>query len=170
MQQYEFRRAGKKCSVTDRTLEPGEFYWSALMELPDGQMSRIDCAADTWEGQKDDCIGSWKQQIPDLDTGKVYWAPRSVLLAYFKHQIEKKNTDLVFVMSLLLVQKRILYLKNTIETDTERVSVLIDRRSSETFEVPDSEIDEERVQHIQNELAEHLFSNQPVFPEDETEA
>lgn len=169
MQQYDFRRAGKKCSVSDRSLEPGEIYWSALIELADGQTSRIDCAQDSWEGPDDDCIGSWKQQVPDLDTGKVYWAPRSVLLAYFQHHIEKKNADLVFVMSLLLVQKRILYLKTTVDTDEGRASILVDRTSSNTYEVPDMDIDDEQVQRIQNELAEHLFSNQPVLP-DETEA
>ena len=169
MQQYDFRRAGKKCSVTGHTLEPGEIYWSALMELPDGRATRKDFSADTWEGPSDDCIGFWKQEVPDLDTGKVYWAPRSVLLAYFQHQIEKKNLDLVFVMSLLLVQKRILYLKKTIDTDEGIVSVLVERRNSETFEIADRDIDEEQIQLIQNELAEHLFSNQPVFAEDETE-
>jgi hypothetical protein len=136
------------------------------MELPDGQTTRKDFSEDTWEGPNDDCIGCWKQQVPNLDTGKVYWAPRSVLLAYFEHQIEKENSDLVFVMSLLLVQKRILYLKKTIDTDEGRVSVLVDRRNSETFEIPDKDIDEEHIQQIQNELAEHLFSNQPVLDEE----
>lgn len=169
MKQYDFRRGGKKCSATERTLEPGEFYWSALVELPDGQMSRVDFSEDTWDGPGDDCIGFWKQQIPDLDTGKVYWAPRSVLLAYFKHQLEKKNDELAFVMSLLLVQKRVLYLKDTIDTEDEgQVSILVDRRSSETFEIPDVDIDEARVQQIQAELAEHLFSNQPIPEDDES--
>lgn len=167
MQQYDFRRGGKKCSASDRPLEPGEIYWSALVELPDGQMSRVDFAADTWEGPGDDCIGFWKQQIPDLDTGKVYWAPRSVLLAYFKHQLEKENSETAYVMSLLLVQKRILYLKDTIDTEEQgTVSILVDRRNSEVFEIPDVDVDDALVQKIQDELAEHLFSNQPI-PEDE---
>lgn len=170
MQQYDFRRAGKKCSITDRSLEPGEFYWSALVELADGQTSRIDCAADTWEGPGDDCIGCWKQQVPNLETGKVYWAPRSVLLAYFRHQMEKNNEELVFVMSLLLVQKRILYLKKTIDTDEGTVSVLVERQSSEIFEVPDMDIAEEQVHKIQNELAEHLFSNQLISEEESEES
>lgn len=132
-------------------------------------MSRVDFSDDTWDGPGDDCIGFWKQQIPDLDTGKVYWAPQSVLLAYFKHQLEKKNDELAFVMSLLLVQKRVLYLKDTIDTEDEgQVSILVDRRSSETFEIPDVDIDEARVQQIQAELAEHLFSNQPIPEDDES--
>ena len=170
MQQYDFRRGGKKCSVTDQPLEPGDIYFSALMELADGQTTRLDFSADNWDGPGEDCIGFWKQQIPDLDTGKVYWAPRSVLLSYFKHKLEKESANTVFVMSLLLLQKRILSLKDTIESDGETVSILIDRRTSEVFEVVDMEIDDEQVQLIQKELAEHLFSNQPILPETETES
>lgn len=169
MKQYEFRRGGKRCSVTEQPLEPGEIYWSALIEQADGQTARLDFSQDSWDGPDDDCIGFWKQQVPDLDTGKVYWAPRSVLLSYFKHQLEKKKTDSAFVMSLLLLQKRILTLKDTIDSDEGSVSVLVDRRSSETFEVVDVDIDDEQILLIQNELAEHLFSNQPIA-EDETES
>ena len=170
MKQYDFRRGGKKCSVSDRPLEPGENYYSALIELPDGQTTRLDFSEDNWDGPGDDCIGHWKQQIPDLDTGKVYWAPRSVLLSYFKHQLDKERFNSAFVMSLLLLQKRILSLKDTIDDGDETVSILIDRRSSELFEVVDVNIDDEQIESIQNELSEHLFSNQPILAEDETES
>jgi len=167
MQQYDFRRGGKKCSVSDEPLKPGDFYISALIELPDGQMSRVDFSEDNWDPDSE-CVGSWRQQIPDLDTGQIYWAPPSVQLAYFKHQLEKKNLDLAFVMSLLLVQKRILYIKDHVDTDEGLVSILLDRRSNEVFEVPERVIDQGRIMLIQNELAEHLFSNQPILSEDES--
>ena len=170
MQQYEFRRGGKKCSVTEKPLEPGEIYWSALIEQADGRALRADFSQDSWDGPGDDCIGFWKQQVPDLDTGKVYWAPRSVLLSYFKHQLDKEKMDSAFVMSLLLLQKRILTLKDSIDSEEGSVSILEDRRSSETFEVVDVDIDDDQIQQIQNELAEHLFSNQPILAEDEAES
>ena len=169
MQQYDFRRGGKKCSVSEQPLKPGDVYISALIELDDGQLSRVDFAEENWDSDTE-CVGFWRQQVPNLDTGKVYWAPPSVQLAYFKHQLEKKNHDLAFVMSLLLLQKRNLTHKKTIESDDETVSILIDRRTSEAFEVVDADIDDEQIQLIQNELAEHLFSNQPILPEDETES
>ncbi|MEM9412531.1 MAG: hypothetical protein AAGA30_15560 [Planctomycetota bacterium] len=169
MQQFDFRRGGKKCSVSDRPLEPGEVYWSALIELPDGQTSRLDFSDEHWDGPNEDCIGFWKQQVPNLDTGKVYWAPRSVLLSYFKHQLDNQQTETAFVMSLLLLQKRYLTQKDTIESDDGTFSILVDRQSSETFEVPDIMISDESVQKIQSELAEHLFSNQPILEESESE-
>jgi len=170
MQQFDFRRGGKKCSVTERPLEPGETYWSALIELADGQTVRQDFSNESWEGPSDDCIGFWKQQVPDLDTGKVYWAPRSVLLSYFKHQLEKKRDEAAFVMSLLLLQKRILTLKDTVDSEEGRFSILFDRKNSETFEVSDVEIDDNKIELIQNELGEHLFSNQPVIADEEAES
>ncbi len=170
MQQFDFRRGGKKCSVSERPLVPGEEYWSALIELADGQMSRQDFSDENWDGPGDDCLGFWRQQVPDLETGKVYWAPRGVLLSYFKHQLEKSHDETAFIMSLLLLQKRILVLKDTIDTEEGAVSILIDRRSSESFEVLDVDVEDEKVESIQSELGEHLFSNQPVIGDEEAEA
>jgi hypothetical protein len=170
MQQFDFRRGGKKCSVTERLLEPGETYWSALIELADGQTSRLDFSDDSWEGPGDDCIGFWRQQVPDLDTGKVYWAPKSVLLSYFKHQLEKNQNEAAFVMSLLLLQKRILTHKDTIDAEEGRYSILLDRKDGETFEVPEVDISDDQVVSIQNELGEHLFSNQPIIADEEAES
>ena len=170
MQQFEFRRGGKKCSVTERPLDPGEKYWSALIELANGQTSRLDFSDDSWDGPGDDCIGHWRQRVPDLETGKVYWAPRSVLLSYFKHQLDKNRLETAFVMSLLLLQKRILSLKDTFDSKDGSVSILTERKNSETFEVPDVDIDDDKVQLIQKELAEHLFSNQPIVDDEEAES
>lgn len=167
MQQYDFRRGGKKCSVSEQPLKPGDVYISALIELDDGQLSRVDFAEENWDSDTE-CVGFWRQQVPNLDTGKVYWAPPSVQLAYFKHQLEKKNHDLAFVMSLLMVQKRILYLKDRVDTEEGQVSILLDRRTGDTFEVPERDIDQGRVERIQNELAEHLFSNLPIPSENES--
>jgi hypothetical protein len=170
MQQFDFRRGGKKCSVTERPLEPGETYWSALIELADGQTSRQDFSDDSWEGPSDDCIGFWRQQVPDLDTGKVYWAPKSVLLSYFKHQLEKNQREAAFVMSLLLLQKRILTLKDTVDSEEGTFSILHERKDGETFEVPEVDISDEKIVSIQNELGEHLFSNQPIIADEEAES
>jgi hypothetical protein len=164
MQQFDFRRGGKKCCVSDQPLEPGDFYYSALIEQDNGETVRLDYAIENWDGPGDDCIGFWKQQIPDLEGGKVYWAPRDVQIAYFEHAIEKEKLDTVFVLSLLLIQKRILSMKDTFDTEDGVLSVLVDRQTSEVYEVLDCDIAEERISEIQQELAEHLFSNQPVMP------
>ena len=167
MQQYDFRRAGKKCAVGERLLLPGEVY-SALVELPDGQLSRVDYSEEHWDPEGD-YVGSWKQQISDLETGKVYWAPPEVLPAYFKHQLEKQQHELAFVMSLLLLRKRMLQFKENIDDDDGQLSILADRKSSEIFEVRDVDIATDKIELIQQELAEHLFSNQPFSAVDESE-
>lgn len=169
MQQYDFRRAGKKCAIGERPLMPGEVYYSALVELPDGQLSRVDYSEEHWDPEGE-FVGSWKQQVSDLETGKVYWAPPEVLLAYFKHQLEKQQHELAFVMSLLLLQKRILQFKESIDDDEGTVSILAAGRSSEIFEVRDIEIGADKTQTIQQELAEHLFSSQPFSAADESES
>lgn len=164
MQQFDFRRGGKKCSVSELPLSPGEFYYAALIEMANGQTVRMDYSLEHWDGPGDDCIGFWKQKIPDLETGKVYWAPRDVLLAYFEHALEKQQLETAFVMSLLLIQKRILSVKDSMEDESGNAMILVDRQTSKVYQVPDVEIADAKVESIQQELAEHLFSDQPVLP------
>lgn len=164
MPQFDFRRGGKKCCITEEPLQPGEFYYSALLETDDGQAVRADYSLEHWDGPGEDCIGFWKQKIPDLETGKVYWAPRDVLLAYFEHALEQAHHETAFVMSLLLIQKRILSVKDSIDDEAGTVAILVDRQSSHVYEVADVDIADAKVESIQQELAEHLFSDQPVLP------
>lgn len=166
MQNFEFKRAGRKCSVSEVPFQPGEEYYSALVEQADGSAVRVDVSLEHWQGPPADCIGHWRQRIPNLESGKIYWAPTDVLLAYFEHVLEQpEKADTAFVMSLLLQQKRILYLKDQVEPDDDsssRVMILLDRKSNEVYEVTEIEVSSERTRQIQDELSEQLFSDQPM--------
>jgi hypothetical protein len=163
MQNFEFKRGGRKCSVSNDPFQPGDEFYSALIELADGGTERVDFSTDNWDGPPAHCIGHWRQRIPNLESGKVYWAPDSVLLAYFEHINEQPNkADAAFVMAILLQQKRILTLKNQEETESGKFMVLLNRKTNEAYEVAELELDPAQTQQIQDELSEQLFSDQPM--------
>jgi len=160
--QFDFRRGGKKCSVCESRFAPGQKFVSALMEQDDGQTTRADFCMDDWESQQPECIGFWNQQTADLTTGKIYWAPRDVLISYFEYLLDQKKLETAWVMSLLMIQKKILSMTSTFEEESGSGRVLTDRMSSKVYEVPDVEIAPDKIQQIQTELSENLFSNQPA--------
>jgi len=168
MQQFDFRRKGRKCSVSDREFEPGEMFHSALIEQADGSCQRVDIAEREWDGEPEHCIGSWKLRVPDLQSGQVYWAPRDVIVAFFEHVLaDERQQAAAMVMSLLMQQKRMVVLKEVLETDEGESHLIADRKTNQMWEVPVVEVSADEASTIQETLAEQLFSDQPVVLDDE---
>ena len=163
MLNFDFRRSSRKCCVTGRSFERGEEFVSVLVET-DNELVRKDYALDCWDGSTatEDYIGWWTTKLPVLEKGKVYWAPRDVLLSYFQHlRNQPDQSDAVYVMSLLLIRKRILRLVETIQDTAEEKQAMILSISSEPnrFEVPIVELSQQRLGEIQQDLADKLFTD-----------
>lgn len=158
MVEYEFRRASRVCSAENRPLQPGEAFVSALVELPDGSLMRVDTAAASWKGPPEDCVGWWRCRMPDLQRGKVHWAPPEILLAAFQHALSSGRTDVAWVMALLLMRKRILLGRGDDLRPGEGLAV-IEPRSKQEYRILETEIAPDRIEAIQRELEEKLFTD-----------
>jgi len=75
MQNFDIKRNARRCCQTDKPFRPGDCFYSELVETEDGQLERKDYAADQWSGMAENAIGWWKQTVPQLESGKIYWAP-----------------------------------------------------------------------------------------------
>ncbi len=106
--------------------------------------------------------------MPELGKGRVYWAPKRVLIAYFEHlQTSEQTADLAFVTGLLLLQKKIL---TQLDSELgESTLELYCRSSNTTYPLSVVDISPERLAAIQQELAEKLFVDQPVSDDAESE-
>ena len=192
MQQFDVKRGSRKCCVTEQPFEPGVFFYSALIETSSGTI-RNDYCCDAWKdspwslGESPDqqtsqensakneiagqsLIGWWKQRVPDLDSGKVYWAPDHVLIAWFdslyarQSEENTEQNETAWVMALLLMQKRLLARQDR-ETDDDTL-YLVNKKTKEEYTLHEPEIDAQRIDAIQNQLAEQLFSDLPVIEEE----
>ncbi len=188
MQQFDVKRGSRKCCVTEQLFGPGVFFYSALIETSTGVI-RNDYSCEAWQSspwsRKEDreqstthqissdegaeqqsLIGWWKQRVPDLDSGKVYWAPNDVLIAWFDSlyaRQDDKNADqneTAWVMALLLMQKR-LFTRQDRNTDHD-ILCLVNKKTKKEYELREPEIDEQRIDAIQKQLEEQLFSDLPV--------
>lgn len=170
MLSFDFKKSSRKCFESDREFQPGDVFYSVLIECDDGSAERRDYSSDHWNGPPTDIIGWWKCRVPELGKGRVYWAPKPVLLAYFEHvQQSPSQADIAFVTGLLLVQRKILSLVDE-ETDADSM-VLRGRSAKAVYTVPVTEISPSRLSEIQNELSERLFMDQPesAFDDEEPE-
>ena len=166
MQNFDVKRNARKCCQTEKAFRPGDCFYSELVETDDGDLVRKDYCSDQWKGISEDGIGWWKQTVPELESGKIYWAPDDVLLSYFKVLTEQpQQAEAAFVMSLLMVQKKLL---TVVDNDVEEEKrVLRNRKSGEVFEIEQQNIEPQRIKELEQQLCENLFSDQPFVEEDD---
>ena len=168
MLNFEFKKSSRKCYQSDKEFKPGDGFYSTLLECEGGQTERRDYASDQWEGPPENCIGWWKSSVPELGKGRVYWAPKKVLIAYFEHlQTSEQTGDIAFVTGLLLMQKKILT-----QLDSELGEPTLElhcRSTNTTYPLSVVDISPERLAAIQQELAEKLFVDQPFSGDIESE-
>ena len=139
--------------------KPGDVFYSEL--IPEGaHVIRRDYSAQHWPGAPENAIGWWKSEMPDTSANKVTWAPNDAILGYFNELLEKPDcADQLYVLSLLLIRKRIMRLEETQSNDAGDEEMLLFCPSLEQeFQVRVVEPTAARVVEIQDELAQLLFS------------
>ena len=160
MANFDFKKGSRKCYESERSFEPGDEFYSVLIESDQGTTERRDYSAELWKGPPDSCIGWWKCGVPEIGQGHVYWAPNHVLVAYFKHVLgDPETNDIAYVTALLLSQKRIL---KVLDNGGDETIFRLRDSEKETYDVPIPEIPPERLIEIQDELSQRLFMDQPA--------
>jgi len=161
MMDFQIKRTGRRCHATERELKPGEEFFSDLVKNK-GELRRRDFCSEAWEGPHVNSIGWWRSTIPKIDGGRVYWAPREVLLSYFESlQQNEKYKSTAYVMALVLVRKRILKLVDSAKKDGAEVLEVRYGKEDKTYIVPVIELSHDEMNEIQQELAQQLFMDHP---------
>jgi hypothetical protein len=164
---FEVQRCTRRCAATDRALEPGELSYSVL-EVDGANVVRRDYCSHAWKGAPESALGWWKTRIPEPSAKKVKLAPNDVLLELFDELADRpEQCDLRYVLTLLLIRRRVLRL----ETAAEPVGTIVTNsgHSSEVmlvycpkrdanYSVPAVMPDPARLDEIQQQISELLIA------------
>ncbi|HZZ72231.1 MAG TPA: hypothetical protein VFE24_08250 [Pirellulales bacterium] len=132
MMDYEVQRCTRTCAISGRELKPGETFYSVLQSVA-GEVVRQDYAAEAWPGPPEQTIGWWKSQIPLGDPKRVQWAPNEVMLELFEElENQPAQHDFRYVLSLLLVRRRVLRLEETEQDAADQETLLLNCPKRET--------------------------------------
>ena len=157
---FEVQRCTRQCAKTQRQLRAGEKYYSALVAR-EADVVRYDFAEEAWEGPPEGTLGWWKSQIPTSDSKRTHWAPNDVMLDLFDQWEDKpQKQEVRYVLTLLLVRRRMMRLEETQcdPSGREHLVVYCPRREA-TYTIEASTPSEDRIQEIQNELAQLLLAD-----------
>lgn len=156
-QDYEIQRCSRQCAATGHEFVPGEAFYSVLL-ADNAQWRRLDYCVDAWPGPPEKAVGWWKSQRADGASRRAHWAPNDVMLDFFDRlENQADGQDLRYVLSLLLVRRRVMTLEET-ERDAEGQATLVlycPRRDA-TYRVPVAEPDPSRTAQIQEQIAKLL--------------
>lgn len=166
---FEVQRCTRRCAATDRPLEPGDECFSVL-EIVGADVVRKDYCRDGWAGPPEAAFGWWKSRVPEPTAKKIKLAPNEVLLELFDQLGDQYDqTDLRYVLALLLIRRRVLRIEMSHEpraTDrggsigdaVETMHVYCPKREA-TYEVTVNMPIGARIDEIQQQLSELLIAD-----------
>ena len=108
MQEFTVQRSSRKCHQGDRPFEPGERYFSAVLQRG-SELVRQDFSKEHWNGAPEKTVGWWISQMPAKATGKLTMAPTIVLLDALERLCgQPSDSDLAYLLAVLLMRRHIL--------------------------------------------------------------
>jgi hypothetical protein len=151
--EYDVQRSTRHCSASDREFAPGESFYSVLLS-EGADLKRLDYSLDAWKGPPPEAVAWWKSQVPDRNSNRAHWAPNDVMLNLFDQLAEQpERQDIRYVLSLLLVRRRVMRLEDAEKDDRGReIMVLYCPRRETTYKLPAIVPPPERAEEIQREL------------------
>lgn len=162
--EYEVQRFTRHCAATGRQLQPGEPFYSVLIQQG-AETRRLDYSAEAWQGPPPEAIAWWKSYVPGKHPHPhLRWAPNEVLLDYFE-QLEEQPTewDKRYILGLLLLRRRVFRLEESVRTPQGEEILLLDcPRRQRRYELRVIAPGPERAKAIQEELIGLLGTGGPA--------
>lgn len=157
---FDVRTCSRRCSSTDRELEPGDVYFSVL-EAEGAELVRFDYSVEAWEGGPEDCVGWWRSRVPSKEGSRPKLAPTDVMLNLFV-ALDGRPGDEPFryLLGLLLLRRRALRRDDAKRTEDGReVLTLFCPRRDEQFNLVVSEPDAALAEQLQQRMIDLLYGD-----------
>ena len=158
MQEFTIQRSSRKCHKGDRPFEPGERYYSAVLQRG-SELIRQDFSKDHWQGPPDKTVGWWVSHMPAKRTGKLTLAPTLVLLDALEKLCEQpEEGDLAYLLAVLMIRRRLLVEQPSDPTENEPTHLqLTYSANGREFLVPIHTPTSDRVESLHQKLIELLY-------------
>lgn len=180
---YEIPRASGVCAASGRTLEPGETYYAALVDLPPDQqpgspesalgLARVDVSAQAWEAgfRPQHLFSFWKSVVPEPNAKKKLFVDDAVLMNLLRRLADTDQPQRLafrYVLALILMRKKLLRYDG-VRTDEQQQSwwLLTPKldiskgplgkwNPEDTLLVLDPRLDESQIEQVTQQLGEIL--------------
>lgn len=159
---YHVKPISKTCSRTGEDLKPGELCYSVLVE-ENGEQVRYDYSPEGWEGPPEGTIAQWRSLIPEPVHVKKRSLDVESLMNFFDQLYEEASPSqekLLYVLSLLLVQKKRLILEGSHQDGDQEFLQLSGSHGEGPYDVRDHQLEEAEIRQLQNNMNHYLETGQ----------
>ncbi|MBI3462223.1 MAG: hypothetical protein HY000_04065 [Planctomycetes bacterium] len=155
MTEYEIQPLSLHCAQTGRELKPGETYYSALTESPEG-FRRLDYSAEVWQGPPDRTVAFWRAKVPTDSGGKRrQMVDDSVVVEFFERLAGAEDATKLnfrYILALLLLRKKILKLTHVVHEEAREILVLRASAGATEHRVVNPGLTEPQLEAVQAEV------------------
>ena len=159
MDEWTINKSLGKCFGTDKDIEPGQTYYAALVETPEG-LQRRDFSLEYWQESKPEVYCFWKTQLPSEDQKKQIFIDDEMLMAFFERLAEETDPEKLnfrFVIMLILMRKRRLKYDSSKTEDNKEIWRLKVPGSDKQFvEVVNPHLNEQQIEELSSQLGQIL--------------
>lgn len=155
--QYQIQANSRRCAATGRALEPGERFYSVLLE-EDGRLVRHDYARDAWAGPPEGAFGFWSGRVPAEGTRRLAVDEDTLLDCFTRMEREADPRRLAFryVLALLLMRRKRLRFEEARPADGGEVMTLRCARTGVRHEVVNPGLGADELAEVQGEVFQAL--------------
>lgn len=154
MEQWEVQRSQGQCHGTGETLQAGEDYYAALIDLSDS-FERRDYSAGYWDQHHPQVFSYWKTRVPEPNQKKSLFVDNDVLVNFFERladETEPVKINFRFVLTLILMRKRLVkYLDSKQEEGQEIWNVQL-MRDKNNYPVINPQLDDAQIEEVSKQL------------------
>jgi hypothetical protein len=154
MTEYQIQPHTRKCTVTGRELQPGERYYTALLEEGD-HFVRNDYSKEAWQGPPAQAFSFWTGRVP---TPTEPLKPRfddDLLEECFQRlegQADASRINFRYVVALLLIRRKRFRFEQTVFEDGVEKLEVVHMKTGARHLVVNPQLTDEEMNQVQSEV------------------
>jgi hypothetical protein len=156
MADWEITKPTGLCSGSGQEIAEGEEYFAALVETEQG-FERKDFCLSYWQQNNPEVFYFWKTRLSDPDKKKKVFIDDEMLMAFFERLEGCDEPDKInfrFVLTLILMRKRLLRYESSRLFDGADVWTLKITGQKRTVEVIDPHLKEDEIESLSENIGQ----------------
>ena len=161
MSDYDVSRTAGTCHATGHVFSEDESFYSVILETETG-FERRDYSADAWEGAPDDAVCHFKTRMPKKEAPRKTFVDDAVLQTFFNRldgTTEPAKQRFRFVLSLILLRKRILRYENSRREGDGELWIMRQIGDRKKHEVYNPGLSEDEIGEVTSQLGAVLHAD-----------
>ncbi len=151
---YQIQANTRRCVATGRELQPGERYFTALLEEGNAFI-RQDFSSEAWKGPPAGVYSFWSGRVPQADEAVKPRFDDDLLEECFhrlEHETEPSRVNFRYIVTLLLIRRKRLRFEHSVEQDGVEKLEVSDVRTGAKSLVTNPQLSPEQMAEVQAEV------------------